>query len=59
MKLPFNLLDVIDNTPGSAALTGTVRVLGFGERDGIKIVWVIDFARRHPEKKTQRKAYAR
>lgn len=59
MKLPFNLLDVIDNTPGSAALTGTVRVLGFGERDGIKIVWVIDFARRHPEKKTQSKAYAR
>lgn len=59
MTPPFNLLDVIDNTPGSAELPGRVRVLGFGERSGIHIVWVVDFERRHTDKLNQRKAYVK
>ena len=59
MTPPFNLLDVLDNTPGSTGLSGGVRVLGFGDRNGGRIVWVVDFARRRPEKKTQSKAYVK
>lgn len=55
--LTFMPMDILDNGPGSAVLTGPVRVLDidFGKQE--PVVWLIDCKRPHSRQKGQRKHY--
>lgn len=55
--ISFVLMDILDNGPGSAVLTGPARVVDIDFSKHDPIVWLIDRERPHSSQGTQRKGY--
>lgn len=63
MNTPFYLMSVIDNAPGSSALSGRVRVLAWSATEANdqaaseRGVWLICMPRKSKTNQSRRKAY--
>lgn len=57
MSLPFNAMDILDNTQGNSILSGPVRILGWGRFQEKDLIWLINLPRKSKTRGTRRKGY--
>lgn len=56
-SLPLQPMDILDNGPAAAVLTGPARVLDIDFKSTDPVVWLIDCMRMHRTQSTMRKSY--